>query len=136
MNRVLSAVRAGAPLWRSNWELRTPTDAALAHPSLRPQGAARGQLDAQEARDLPPADLWLRVEFQTFVKLPQSGAVLFTVRTHTDPLAALERCPAAAENLVAMLDELSAPMAEYKGIGDPSTREGVRQLLQSFAAPC
>ena len=52
-----------------------------------------------------------------------------------DPLAALGRCPAAAENLLAMLDELSAPMAEYKGIGDPGTREGVRRLLQSLAAP-
>jgi hypothetical protein len=63
--------------------------------------------------------VFLRVERQTLRKLPQSRDILFTIRIHVDPLAALEAEPEApriAGALVAQLGELNDEQVAYKGL--------------------
>jgi len=49
--------------------------------------------------DVRAEDLWLRSERQTLVRLPDSGAVLFTIKTQQCPLAAITQAPAVASAL-------------------------------------
>jgi dimethylamine monooxygenase subunit A len=61
----------------------------------------------------------VRVEHQTLRRLPASGDILFTIRIHLDPLAALARRPDRAELASSFADQLEAltqEQAAYKGI--------------------
>ena len=61
----------------------------------------------------------VRVERQSLRRLPSSGAILFTVRVHVDPLEALRLHPqgrALAMALRAELLELNAERLAYKGL--------------------
>jgi hypothetical protein len=63
-----------------------------------------------------PDRLHLRVEVQHLIKLANSGAVLFLVRTHLVSLREIATVPAWRMRLGKVLAELPADMAEYKGI--------------------
>jgi len=91
-------------MWRLNWTLLD-----------------RGELfqpDPAVARDVPPghfADgVILRVERQTLRRLPQSGAVLFTIRTYVRPLGALP--PDARARLGQAVEALPPAMRAYRGL--------------------
>lgn len=81
--RVFDHVRPGQVLERFNWTLQAGND------RYTPDGAplrVRAQAAApEEAQTL----LHVRVERQTITKLPETGAVLFTIRVCIDPVAAL-----------------------------------------------
>lgn len=98
VNRLFDGVRAGHPLWRANWTVH-PT-AELHQPSG----------DWRQAEDGP---LHIRVERQTFLRLPRSGAVAFGIRTHIDPFDALTEGEAAA--LHAALEPLGDAEIAYRG---------------------
>lgn len=69
---------AGRPMWRANAFVYA--DPALFQP--RTEAALR-----PEPREGP---LWLRVERQCLVRLPETGAVAFTIHTHVVPFDSLE----------------------------------------------
>jgi len=81
VNRLFEGVRVGRPLWRANWTVH-PTDELH-----QPSG------DWRQAGDGP---LHIRVERQTFLRLPRSEAVVFGIRTYVDPLDALSDAQATA----------------------------------------
>ena len=58
----------------------------------------------------------LRVEVQHLVRLPDSGAVMFLIRTHLLPLEALATVEPWRVRAAAVLAELPEDMAEYKGV--------------------
>jgi hypothetical protein len=61
-------------------------------------------------------NLWFRRERQTLRKLPQSGDILFTIRTYTDSLAAVARQdPDFRRNLSGTISEVDQAMVDYKG---------------------
>ena len=78
VQRIIDNMFPDAPLWRANW-LRY-NDPALHRP--RPESAPR-------AFD-PEQPWWLRVEYQTFHKLPRTGALVFGIHTFQVPRSALE----------------------------------------------
>ena len=61
-------------------------------------------------------DLFLRVERQTIKKLPQSQAVLFTIRVHVDPIASIIDDDYLLESLGLAISRLSPEMKNYKAI--------------------
>ncbi|MDQ0689467.1 DUF3445 domain-containing protein [Arthrobacter sp. W4I7] len=63
-----------------------------------------------------PDRLHLRVEVQHLIRLPNSGALLFLVRTYLASLREIATVPAWRERLGKVLQELPSDMAEYKGI--------------------
>lgn len=63
-----------------------------------------------------PDKLHLRVEVQSLLRLPHSGALLFLIRSYLLPLTDIARVPAWRERLGRVLAELPEDMAEYKGI--------------------
>ena len=63
--------------------------------------------------------MWLRVERQTLRKLPQTGAIAFTVRILQCPLAQLAASPALNRQLLHEVGRLkveSPAMYEYKSM--------------------
>lgn len=121
-DRFFTNLRAERPVWRANWSVvESP---ALFHPQPR---EPRADLTAENAGRL----LWLRVERQTLRRLPQSGAVVFTIRTLVPQLGELVATPGIAAALAERLRELEPGMAGYKGL--PAMREPLLAYLDRVA---
>ncbi len=109
VERLMDRLVAGRILERSNWgvvgdgELFAPLPTAARRPDWQGIGAQR----------------WLRIERQTLRRLPQTGAVVFTIRTLLGPLEMLRDDPAAAALLAAAIRELPEDVARYK-LGPPA----------------
>lgn len=105
--RVFDHVRAGQVLERFNWTLQAGPERFT--PTAAPLRALAAGADTATALDL----LHLRVERQTISRLPQTGAVLFTIRVCLDPLAALS--PADRPILAQAWRTLGPEGRAYKG---------------------
>jgi len=71
--------------------------------------------------DITPANaltrLYLRVERQTFRRLPVSNAVVFGIRIHVTPLDRVTQDASEAQRLTEALKALPSEMARYKSTG-------------------
>ncbi len=114
----LSAER---PLWRLNWSIvDTP---ALHQPVPVPVPDALRLVNEHLADNL-----WFRRERQTLRKLPQSGDILFTIRTYVHSLAeTVRRVPDFRAQIAASMTGLDAAMVDYKGW------VGIREALERWA---
>lgn len=138
LDRIFRQLSVDRGYWRHNMEFRWSGD--LLHPSLTsgcPE--AKGQLEDLSlspqfrAKERAPEHLYLRVEYQTLRRLPATQHILFTVATHTDPLAELVRSsPRVAAALLARVESFSQSMCEYKGIA-PGVRNGLVSYLKEAA---
>jgi len=99
VNRVFEGVKTVLPLWRANW---TVHDHAELH---QPSGAWR----AEEGGET----LYIRVERQTFMRLPETSAVVFGIRTFIDPLDSTSDEQAAA--LLELVEVQDADDIDYRG---------------------
>lgn len=97
------------PVWRINWTI-------LDNPDLfQPQSIHR-ELDPDLSLDEFTQKIYFRIERQTLRVLPNSGDVLFTIRTYVDSLNSIaSRYPEFQANLAQTLDAASRQTREYKG---------------------
>lgn len=107
VDRLMEALRPGRIAMRLNWSV--VDDPALFQPVGLPQ--ADPPVTAADAGER----LFLRTERQTLRRLDASGAVLFTIRVHSHPLARLADSPGAAARLAAAVRALPVEMQAYKG---------------------
>jgi hypothetical protein len=122
VDRFFTNLAVERPVWRANWSVvEEPT---LFHPHAR---IPRHDVAPEDAGE----KLWLRVERQTLRRLPESRAVVFTIRTLVRPLAELAADPAVARAMAARLRELEPGMAGYKGL--PNFREPLLAWLDARA---
>lgn len=109
IGRMFDNLRPEMPVIRWNWSVYG--DDALYHPHNSPaRRFGEGEVVTQA---------FFRVERQTLRRLPESRDILFTIRIHLDPLAALERSSdsaAIATGLIERLDALDAAQLDYKGL--------------------
>ena len=109
INRMFDALQPGIILERFNWTIQaggqrfTPSSAPL-----RKRALAAPLQDAA-------ALLHLRVERQTIRKLPQTGALLFTIRVCIDPLQAALQTNEHIKALRSAWQNTSPDLAAYKG---------------------
>ncbi|OAP37819.1 NADH dehydrogenase [Sinorhizobium glycinis] len=111
---------------RFNWAVNV--DGALHLPKSKAEGIGAGAVELGEG------GTFIRVERQTLRKLPRTGAIVFTIRIYSDPLAALRNRPdaaALARSFMEQLNELTLPQAAYKGL--VSKREALISVLLSIA---
>jgi hypothetical protein len=107
---VLLRLDVGADIRRTNWALTLgrALDRSLERHPLR--GAPR----------LPAGDLGqvlhLRVELQHLIRLPTSGAILFTIRTYHLSLAELATVPSWLRRFTAIICELPAELLAAKSM--------------------
>jgi hypothetical protein len=120
VERLMDRLPAGRVIERSNWgvadgpELFAPAD----------RNAAAG------ARETSAERRWLRIERQTLRRLPESHAVVFTIRTLQAPVTILRGDPEAMAMLALAITELPPDVAAYK-LG---SREEKAAILQWCAA--
>ncbi|AUX77864.1 MULTISPECIES: heme-dependent oxidative N-demethylase family protein [Sinorhizobium] len=111
---------------RFNWAVNV--DGALHLPKSKAEGIGA------EAVHLTEDGTFIRVERQTLRKLPRTGAIVFTIRIYSDPVAALRNRPdaaALARVFIGQLNDLTPPQAAYKGL--VSKREALISALLSIA---
>ena len=106
VEKLLSRLKPERPVWRLNWALRpTPRlDLTSRHSPWVERLKAGCGLD----------DCWLRIERQTVSRLARSGAVLFTIHTYQERVAALT--PEHQELVAAVVRSTPVAMRAYKGI--------------------
>lgn len=110
---LLQRLKPGRPAGRVGWGI--VADGDLDH---APATAARRR---HAARGITSADAggrcFLRLERQTFSRLPRTGAILFTIHTYRAPLAAvIAEEPARARHLAAALSAMPPALRDYKGL--------------------
>lgn len=81
VQRLHDGLQPGRPLWRANWNF-------AAGPALHTPTPEAEKMTRRKERAAPQdwRDAWLRVERQTLMRLPRSGAVAFGVRSLIAPL--------------------------------------------------
>jgi hypothetical protein len=118
VDRFLGLLKPGRLVARMNWSIHD--DPALFQPT--PDHAAHGAITAANAGAL----LTLRIERQTLSRLPQTGAIMFTIRTYQHRLCDIAPIPGAASSLLATLAALPSAVVAYKGIS------GFRAALEDY----
>src|SRR5207248_5320614 len=98
VDRFLERLRPDALMKRRNWLIHETDELFVPGPPAKPD------------LSIPPDDLWLRSERQTLRRLPETDAVVFTIRTQQVSMSILEHRPdiaaALADRLAAQPDEL------------------------------
>lgn len=100
IERFFAHLRVEHPVVRHNWSLQAG-NALCARPGEGGPGSS--------------TELHYRSERQSLRRLPQTGAIVFTIRVYLHPLAALAAVPGAIAQLLAAIDACSPALYEYKG---------------------
>ena len=122
VNRFFTAMLPGCLSQRLNWSVQSddrlfaPSRAAVTD---RPRSAeAWGEV------------IHIRIERQCFYKLPESRAVLFTIRTSLAPLNRFRQQPEFVDSVRKQTDKLSPAFREYKNIS--AVEEGLRVWIDNY----
>ncbi|MFA6547238.1 MAG: heme-dependent oxidative N-demethylase subunit alpha family protein, partial [Limisphaerales bacterium] len=118
IHNFLSRLKPGTAWCRANWGLSRS-------PELN-QHPARGL--PKFAPPLREDEVWLRVEDQVLVALPESCGVLFGIRMTVLPLVEVKRHPAAVCGLARALQTMPDAMLEYKSL--LAAKDELLRLLQ------
>ena len=108
VDRFFQHLAVERPVMRVNWSISESDELY--------QVAGKFRTDANP--DITGANagerLWVRVERQTLRRLPESGRILFTIKTHLDPMAVLAAQPRHAAALAGAIRTLPEGMQRYK----------------------
>tara|TARA_E500000318_G_scaffold29852_1_gene29737 strand:- start:2987 stop:3904 length:918 start_codon:yes stop_codon:yes gene_type:complete len=110
VDRFFTHLKADKPVARLNWSVID--DPALFQTSGKFRNEDPTEITVENAGER----LWLRVERQTLRRLPQSGDILFTIRTFVDPLSSLEARPDLAVGLRGAVADMPEGMQRYKSL--------------------
>lgn len=103
VDTFLGRLRPGQGVWRRNW-------------SIHATGALFVPTHAHDDGRLPaPEQRWLRSEYQTLLRLEDTDAVVFTIRTQQVPIARLAARPDRGAALAAALRAWTDEQRTYKG---------------------
>lgn len=105
VDRFLDRLRPDAAVWRRNWFVHACAELHLPEP---PAALSRGG-------SAVPEGLWLRSERQTLRRLPDTGAVLFTIRTQQVPFTVLAERPEIAGSVAAAMRSWPPELVTYRG---------------------
>ncbi|MEZ5941534.1 MAG: DUF3445 domain-containing protein [Planctomycetaceae bacterium] len=106
-NAILSKLRPNRPVWRINWSIDGDDSLFTPGPkSFRDDLSVRNVLHST----------WLRAERQTLRRLPETGSLVFTIRTYLHRMADVAVCPNRRTKLLASLRTMAPDTAAYKGM--------------------
>ncbi|MCH8566069.1 DUF3445 domain-containing protein [Nesterenkonia sp. LB17] len=112
--KFLMRLQPDAPYRRTNWSLSVGRRLDLSTETYPDWGPERGRVLSVDDATFG-AEVHLRVEVQHLVRLPESGCVMFLIRTYLLPLEAVAEVEPWRDRLAAVLAELPEDMADYKG---------------------
>lgn len=134
IDRVIGNVQPGKPVVRFNWFVTPIASRLFPAASHEANIAASEEAASLLAEDHAKAGevLWLRVERQTFVRLPETGALAFGIHTYSDPLGALAGERESLEAIHRLLGGYSEARLAYAGM--LATRDAIRRWIESALA--
>ncbi len=109
VNRFLEGMRSDRIMLRYNWSIQQSNE-------LFWRKDLDASLDACDAINLSTPNLYWRVERQTFIRLPHSGAIVFGIRIFLHSFASLQRTPGFNEAICRLIEQLPEAERRYKGI--------------------
>lgn len=124
-NALMERLKAGRPVGRFNWSITGSDRLNLSPAAVTGRNDFTATMTAADAGDR----CFLRSEWQTLSRLPRTGAILFTIHTSRDPLAAVRERPEQAARLAGLLRTMPAAIRVYKGLG-PETFEAIVAYLE------
>jgi hypothetical protein len=101
VDTFLDRLRPPSVMKRRNWTIHESGDLFAPHSPGAPDVS------------IPPDDLWLRSERQTLRRLPETGAVVFTIRTQQAQIRVLQHRPDIARKLADRLVAQPDDRARY-----------------------
>lgn len=109
VDRFFERLQPNNLVWRANWFIH-------GNPILFQPGSeqAATQVTAENAGDR----LWFRSERQTLQQLPESGAVLFTIRTRVIPLRIAVGMAVSARELAAVIRTMPPATLKYRRMAE------------------
>ena len=110
VDRFFERIGPGQVFMRLNWSVID--DPTLFQPTGHGRAAVNPAITAANAGE----KVWLRIERQTFVLLPDTGTLVFGIKTVVDPLSALTGRPELAAALLGTLDGMPDDMRRYKSM--------------------
>lgn len=110
-DRFMERLSADKPVWRLNWNVHDSGE------PFQPRGPGGVAPDPRITPENAGQKLFFRVERQTLRRLPDSGAIVFTIRTYIRPLADFEQRPECAARLAAALRNYPPETFRYKNQG-------------------
>lgn len=109
ISRIFTALQPSRILERCNWTVQSGGERFT--PSSAPLKAEVKGIEIANAID----EIYLRVERQTIRKLPETGAVLFTIRICVDPMRAVFEVPGTKEAFAEVWRSADDNVRQYKG---------------------
>ena len=110
VDRFFDKLDINKPVWRVNWSLTDDPD--LYQPIRKTSTDYSRNINSKNAGDL----IFLRCERQTLRRLPNTGWILFSIKTYVDKVSALVCKPQALVDLAHSVKNMSADMQQYKNI--------------------
>ena len=110
VDRFFDNLDINKPVWRVNWSLTDDPD--LYQPIRKTSTDYSRNINSKNAGDL----IFLRCERQTLRRLPNTGWILFSIKTYVDKVSALVCKPQALVDLAHSVKNMSADMQQYKNI--------------------
>ncbi|MEO3475374.1 DUF3445 domain-containing protein [Roseomonas sp. CAU 1739] len=110
VDRFLGALKAGRIAQRLNWSIMD--DATL----FQPTGHGVNDFECAVTAENAGETLVMRVERQTFRRLPRTGGIAFGIRVHVTALASIVAVPGEAARLLAAVRALPPEMERYKSM--------------------
>lgn len=110
VDRFFDRIGPGEVFMRLNWSVID--DPMLFQPTGHGRAAVNPAITADNAGEL----VWLRIERQTFVLLPDTRVLVFGIKTVVDPLSALAGRPELAAALRETLAGMPDDMRQYKSM--------------------
>ena len=115
-NKLMQRLRPDRPVWRASWNFRLSTDLDMSN-----RETARVIEDfARRVPHLTPENigeqLWLRIERQSFVKLPRSQHTLFLIHTYQSPLESEASDPDRARRMHQTIRTVPRTLLDYRSI--------------------
>ena len=110
VDSFFSRIDVDRPVWRVNWSLTT--DPTMFQPVRQKHSASELSITSKNAGD----KVYMRCERQTLRRLPDTGWILFTIKTYLDKLSKLHKYPKEAQNLSSLLRSAPTTLLSYKNI--------------------
>lgn len=104
IDRFFGHLKSALPVYRLNWALQVGDALNQRHEFI------------EDARTDSP--IYYRCERQSLRRLPQSGAIVFTIRVYLHRLESLLQFPGALGKLFAAIDALPEELAHYKRLDE------------------
>ncbi len=123
--QFLAALKPNRLFGRFNWGI---ADNSAPFQPVAPAEAARVTPESAGEK------LWLRVERQTLRRLPETGAVVFTIRTHITRLDEAIRSRTSARDLAAAIRDMPPDLRRYKCIAPvaPALLDWLDQRAENY----